>query len=243
MIDLRYKASQYSFLLKWAVFYVALGVGAILLGAHSILWLLLTIAVYVALAVIHEAGYHRLFCHESYDTTPEWKFYLLIGGALSCLGSTLQWVPLHDEHHAHSDTLRDPYKLNKWTDMFKTVYKIERVSMANKRVVMSTLGTDPAHRWVHRHYWAIPLGMMLLLFLIGGNALVFFGYLLPVSLGLLSAAFFNHLAHDEFGPIDNAWFAWHPSGEWLHDIHHRFPHLWRLGEYDMTGHFIKLIRK
>ncbi len=155
MINLRYQPEHYVYVL-WT--------GLICLGAATLLtvfgfvswpWLLGTWLVYSFMAMTNSAGFHRLFAHGSYKTTPFWEWFLLITGTLSCYGSSFQWAVVHSQHHKYSDTDKDPHRFNKWTEMFKTNYVIEKVSFTSKRVI-SRLLKRPGHKWIHNHYWLIP---------------------------------------------------------------------------------------
>jgi stearoyl-CoA desaturase (Delta-9 desaturase) len=54
-------------------------------------------------------GYHRLFTHASFRTTPWIKGVLGIWGAMCMQGPILFWCSCHRAHHQHSDREGDPH--------------------------------------------------------------------------------------------------------------------------------------
>lgn len=88
-----------------------------LLSAAGVLWGVALSWVDVALfAVLYTAcglgvtvGYHRLFTHRSFKTTPWLRGLLAVLGAMSTQGPVTQWVTDHRKHHALSDQEGDPH--------------------------------------------------------------------------------------------------------------------------------------
>lgn len=54
-------------------------------------------------------GYHRLFTHKSYKTTPTVAAILGVIGSMAVQGSILQWCSTHRRHHQHTDRPEDPH--------------------------------------------------------------------------------------------------------------------------------------
>jgi len=87
------------------------------LSAAGILWgvalhpldVALFMALYVFCGLGITVGYHRLFSHRSFQTTPWLRGTLAIAGAMSTQGPVTQWVTDHRRHHAHSDRDGDPH--------------------------------------------------------------------------------------------------------------------------------------
>ncbi len=87
------------------------------LSAAGILWgvalhtldLALFAVLYVFCGLGITVGYHRLFSHRSFRTTPWLRGTLAIAGAMSTQGPVTQWVTDHRRHHAHSDRDGDPH--------------------------------------------------------------------------------------------------------------------------------------
>jgi acyl-CoA synthetase (AMP-forming)/AMP-acid ligase II/fatty-acid desaturase len=77
-------------------------------GIHAIdlTWL---IGLYIATVLGVEVGFHRLFSHRSFQTTPWVRSVLCILGSMAAQGPVLFWVATHRRHHAFSDQERDPH--------------------------------------------------------------------------------------------------------------------------------------
>ena len=54
-------------------------------------------------------GYHRLFSHRSFETTPWLRATFAVLGSLTIQGPVTQWVTDHRKHHALSDQAGDPH--------------------------------------------------------------------------------------------------------------------------------------
>jgi stearoyl-CoA desaturase (delta-9 desaturase) len=54
-------------------------------------------------------GYHRLFTHRSFETTPVLRGTFAVLGSLTIQGPVTQWVTDHRKHHALSDQEGDPH--------------------------------------------------------------------------------------------------------------------------------------
>jgi stearoyl-CoA desaturase (Delta-9 desaturase) len=54
-------------------------------------------------------GFHRLFSHRAFRTTPAVRFVLALAGSIAAQGPVLYWAALHRRHHAHSDRPGDPH--------------------------------------------------------------------------------------------------------------------------------------
>jgi stearoyl-CoA desaturase (Delta-9 desaturase) len=71
--------------------------------------LALMVGMYVLTALGVTVGFHRLFTHKSFETTPVVRFVLAALGSMAVQGSVLKWVAVHRRHHQHSDTPDDPH--------------------------------------------------------------------------------------------------------------------------------------
>jgi stearoyl-CoA desaturase (delta-9 desaturase) len=54
-------------------------------------------------------GFHRLFTHRSFKTSPAVRFIFAVLGSAAVEGPVISWVADHRKHHAFSDRLGDPH--------------------------------------------------------------------------------------------------------------------------------------
>jgi fatty-acid desaturase len=245
-LNLRYQPEHYAYVLWAGLICLYTCIVLVVAGVVAWPWLLGTWLVYSFMAMTNSAGFHRLFAHRSYETSRFWEWVLLITGTLSCYGSSFQWTVVHSQHHKFSDTDKDPHRFSHWTEMFKSNYMIEKISMSAKRYIKHLL-KKPGHKWIHNHYWSIPAAFALFLALVCGIKALAFLYLAPLGLVIFSAALFNYISHGEDGPNNSAFYSLQASGEWRHKLHHDKPHRWDLREkwyhIDASAYFIWLIKK
>lgn len=70
-------------------------------------WLFLGFYLFTGLGVT--VGFHRLFTHRSFETSPPVRAVLATAGSMSVQGSVLDWVATHRRHHAYADEYGDPH--------------------------------------------------------------------------------------------------------------------------------------
>lgn len=73
------------------------------------LYLSLLLSFYVLTAVGITVGYHRYFCHKSFQASRPLEIALAILGTAAWEGPILKWCAMHRCHHQHSDTPGDPH--------------------------------------------------------------------------------------------------------------------------------------
>jgi stearoyl-CoA desaturase (Delta-9 desaturase) len=64
---------------------------------------------YVPIGLGITVGFHRLFTHRSFKTSPWLRGLLAILGTMAVEGPVISWVADHRKHHAYSDRLGDPH--------------------------------------------------------------------------------------------------------------------------------------
>ncbi|KAI0196386.1 hypothetical protein F4808DRAFT_439916 [Astrocystis sublimbata] len=200
------------------------------------------------------AGYHRLWSHRSYSASLPLQLFLAAGGAGAVEGSIRWWSQGHRSHHRYTDTVKDPYSVQKGLIYSHIGWMVLHQDPKNKtRPDISDLNADPLVVWQHRHYvplmFVFALGLPTLVaglgwgdwaggFLFAGILRVFF---------IQQATFcINSLAHwlgdqpfdDRNSPRDNVITALVTLGEGYHNFHHEFPSDYRNGifwyQYDPT---------
>ena len=59
------------------------------------------------------AGWHRYFVHNSFRTSKPFAFLLYLFGSMPFIGSIIEWIDDHRNHHMHLNTDKDPTNRNK----------------------------------------------------------------------------------------------------------------------------------
>src|SRR4029453_13214971 len=85
--------------------FLMLGVVGWQLWADLLGWsdLLVFVILYVATGIGITVGYHRLFTHRSFRTTPAVRAVFAVLGSAALEGPVVAWVADHRKHHAFSD--------------------------------------------------------------------------------------------------------------------------------------------
>ena len=187
-------------------------------------------------------GYHRLFAHPTYKANRALRLFYLFFGAGSVQNSALKWSADHRVHHAHTDTDKDPYNIERgfwWAHIAWVFYKDADSDLGNVR----DLKRDELITWQHENYVALALiaGLVVpaLLGLLWGDPL---GALLVAGVLRLVVQWHatfsvNSFAHwwgsrphsTKTSARDSFWVALITLGEGYHNFHHRFPMDYRNG--------------
>jgi len=207
-----------------------------------------------------EIGYHRLWAHRAFTTSPIIEYILLFLGVVSSTGSCITWVAAHRVHHTHADTEQDPQYGNNmprwriWLTFWNDNWR------AGPKEVKDLL-RDPKQRFFHRNYFKMLLAYVAVISAIS----VYFGsyypivtaWAIPVVMnfnlaGLLNANFhsdrpwFNYRNFDTpCRTVNSAVLNIFLAGAGLHNNHHAkqnsytFNVLSRWYEPDLTGWFIR----
>jgi stearoyl-CoA desaturase (delta-9 desaturase) len=195
-------------------------------------------------------GFHRLFTHRSFQTTPAMRGALAILGSAAIEGPVISWVADHRKHHAFSDEDGDPHSphghghglrgalLGLWHAHVGWIFRHEHRG-AHSRYARDLLA-DPVIAFVHRTFLVWALGGLAAAFalgwLIGGSLTTALTGLLwggAVRMFLLHHVTYsiNSICHvfgrrpfetrDRSGNV--GWLALASLGESWHNNHHAFP--------------------
>ncbi len=187
--------------------------------------------------------YHRLLTHRGYQT-PKWVEYLMsICATLSLEGGPIFWVSTHRVHHQLSDHEGDPHTPREggwWAHAGWILFgeALHAQTEILKRY-SPDLSKDRFHVWLSKYHW-LPITASGLLLLAGGwiwggwingVAMVLWGVLLRVTLGLHATWLVNSATHlwgsRRFQTRDdsrnNWWVALLTGGEGWHNNHHAHP--------------------
>ena len=210
-------------------------------GATAAEWTLFA-AYFLLTNMAITAGYHRLFAHATYKASAFIRFLMLFFGAATFEQSALKWASQHRQHHAFTDTDRDPYNIKRgfwyahvgWILFWKHRVNYDNAGdLSRSKLVM------------HQHYWyslwsvgggiALP---MLIGIAIGQPLGVFImSVCLRLVLVMHAAFFINSYAHmfgsrafdGKISARDHWLGAILTNGEGYHNFNHRFPNDYRNG--------------
>jgi stearoyl-CoA desaturase (delta-9 desaturase) len=138
---------------------------------------------------------HRYYSHKSFEFCyPFIKYIFTVIAVLAGRGSPLGWVYLHRQHHAYSDTEKDPhspkyvgYKLFGFDH-----YKKQEEHKMQIFLIKDMMTTE--HLFTHKWYIAIISIFCTLLASISIE-LLYFGWILPALLIQFSQSNFNYFGH------------------------------------------------
>jgi len=187
--------------------------------------------------------YHRLLTHRGYQT-PKWVEYLMsICATLSLEGGPIFWVSTHRVHHQLSDQDGDPHTPREggWWAHAGWILFGEALHAQTEILKRCSpdLSRDRFHVWLSKYHW-LPITASGVLLLAGGwiwggwvngVAMVLWGVLLRVTLGLHATWLVNSATHlwgsRRFETRDdsrnNWWVALLTGGEGWHNNHHAHP--------------------
>lgn len=229
--------------------------GVIFTGTN-VLALELCAAVYLIQMFGITAGYHRYFSHRSFKTSRWFQFVLGWLGCSAAQAGPLWWASVHRRHHRTSDTpddLHSPVVYGFWWSHIG--WLLSRDSDKTDEQSVKDLSRYPEIRWFDRHYWAPPLLLAGLCFLIGGWSGLAWGFLVSTILSHHTTFFVNSLCHlwgtrrFETGDFsrNNALVALLTLGEGWHNNHHHYQSSVRQGfrwwEIDVSYYVIWLLAR
>jgi fatty-acid desaturase len=187
--------------------------------------------------------YHRLLTHRGYQT-PKWVEYLMsICATLSLEGGPIFWVSTHRVHHQLSDQEGDPHTPREGGWWAHAGWVLFGEALHGQTELLKRyspdLSRDRFHVWLSKYHW-LPITVSGLLLLAGGwiwggwvngIAMVLWGVLLRVTLGLHATWLVNSATHlwgsRRFQTRDdsrnNWWVALLTGGEGWHNNHHAHP--------------------
>lgn len=194
---------------------------------------------------------HRLLAHKAFKS-PKWFEY--IGSLIVVVGnytSPLAWVALHREHHAFTDTEKDPHSplfFGYWRIQFRSMDRLPRIKF------VPDLLRSKFHMFIHKYFSLIILSHISILCIIDPRAVVY-AWLVPGILIWHASSLINTLNHSPLGyknyntkdvSVNNPFTGLVSAGEGWHNNHHaqpanpNFGHKW--WEFDLGYQIIKLVR-
>jgi stearoyl-CoA desaturase (Delta-9 desaturase) len=230
-----------------------LGVAAWQLWNKALHWHDLTVfaIVYVATGLGITVGFHRLFTHRSFKTSPWMRGVFAALGSAAIEGPVISWVADHRKHHAFSDEEGDPHSPHVghgggWRGAFKGFFHAHvgwlfiHTQRGSKPRFAPDLLKDPVVRFVDRTFilWAViglavPFGLGVAIggtivagltgLLWGGAVRIFVLHHVTYSINSLCHMFGRRSFETTDESRNLAWLAPFSFGEAWHNNHHAFP--------------------
>ncbi|MDC0684728.1 acyl-CoA desaturase [Sorangium atrum] len=211
----------------------AIHVGTVVAILRGATWKLaaLAAATYFVRMFAITGVYHRYFSHRSYKTSRGLQFLLALLGTTATQKGPLWWGGTHRVHHKYSDTERDvhsPLRKGFWYAHMGWWLGREHEALDLKRI--PDFAGFPELRWLERYHVVGPLGMMALLFAVGGYDAFLWGYVVSTCALMHGTFTINSLAHvfgsRRYATTDtsrnNFWLALITLGEGWHNNHHHY---------------------
>jgi stearoyl-CoA desaturase (Delta-9 desaturase) len=230
-----------------------LGVAAWQLWNEALHWHDLTVfaIVYVATGLGITVGFHRLFTHRSFKTSPWLRGVFAALGSAAIEGPVISWVADHRKHHAFSDEEGDPHSPHvghggglrgalKGFFHAHVGWLFIHTQRGSKPRFAPDLLEDPVVRFVDRTFvlWvviglAVPFGLGVAIggtivagltgLLWGGAVRVFLLHHVTYSINSLCHMFGRRTFETTDESRNLAWLAPLSFGEAWHNNHHAFP--------------------
>jgi stearoyl-CoA desaturase (delta-9 desaturase) len=196
-------------------------------------------------------GYHRLFTHRSFETSPAIRFLLAAFGSMAWQGPVIQWCAIHRRHHQTSDREGDPHSPHHhpygrgipaalralWRAHAGWLFEPEPADVARS---VHDLLSDPVIRLADRLFWLfIALGFLIPATIGGLVTQSWTGFLTGLLWGGLIRMCLTHHVTGAINSICHIWgsktyasndesrnnllFGLLAFGEGWHNNHHAFP--------------------
>jgi stearoyl-CoA desaturase (delta-9 desaturase) len=233
--------------------FLLLGLAAWQLWSEALHWHDLTIfaLIYLPTGLGITVGFHRLFTHRSFKTSPALRGVFAALGSAAIEGPVISWVADHRKHHAFSDEEGDPHSphVGHGGGIRGTLRGLFHAHLGwlfihtergSKTRFAPDLLKDPVVRFVDRTFlfWAavglgIPFGLGVAIggtietgltgLLWGGAVRVFVLHHVTYSINSLCHVFGRRSFETDDESRNLAWLAPLSLGEAWHNNHHAFP--------------------
>ena len=204
------------------------------------MWLAGFVWYYFITVASSSAGYHRYYSHNAFKAGKWFEYFTNILSLFVGSGPYLTRAAIHRQHHAYSDTDKDPSSPTHY-GFWKIYFNIWGLDHKIERKFFKGLIDNKILKFWHDHYFKMAIALATTLFLIDPLLLVF-GYALPCVLSSHLFGLFNAYLHKTGAPTDSHWLNLFTAGEGYHKVHHDDSKKLRHGLIDPTYFFIKLIR-
>lgn len=189
------------------------------------------------------AGYHRLFSHQTYETTWPVKLFFLIFGAGAFQNSAFKWCSDHRYHHRFVDKEGDPYNINKGFFYAHMGWIFYQDPPGRTFDNAKDLQEDSLIQWQHKYYLFLGVFVSFILptlvgwmldrplagFVWGGVFRVLFVHHGTFLINSLAHTYGTRPYSTKNSGKDNWWLAFFTNGEGFHNYHHTFANDYRNG--------------
>ena len=225
----------------------------VLLWNQAVGWLDLALLVgfYAVTCLGVTVGYHRMFTHRAFETSPRMRTVLAAVGSMAVEGPVITWVADHRKHHAFTDEEGDPHSphtghgggvLGAVKGLFHAhmgwMFKGDERADADRYA--RDLVSDPGIQWVNRTFllWtllslALPFALGWLIggslvagltgLLWGGAVRIFLLHHVTWSINSVCHFFGRRRFETEDESRNVFWLSILSCGESWHHNHHAFP--------------------
>jgi stearoyl-CoA desaturase (Delta-9 desaturase) len=230
-----------------------LGLAAWLAWGGTLHWpdLVVFAITYVLTGLGVTVGYHRLFTHRSFATSPPMRALLAVLGSAAIEGPVIEWVSNHRKHHRFSDQPGDPHsphlgRAEGWRGVLGGLFHahvgwiMSGDDLASRERYAKDLLADPVVRFIDRTFpvWvlaglAFPFGLGVALtgsidggltgLLWGGAVRIFCLHHATFSINSLCHFFGRRRFATDDESRNLLWLALPTFGEAWHNNHHAFP--------------------
>lgn len=135
---------------------------------------------------------HRYYTHKSFELNHAMHWLFTFIAILTGRGSPIGWVYVHRQHHAYSDTEKDPHS-PKFMGFKLFGFTPKKQEEKPKLFLIKDL-MKPEQIFINKYYLAIIICWLILLGSIDVS-LVYFTWVVPVLLVQFSQNCFNYFAH------------------------------------------------
>jgi stearoyl-CoA desaturase (delta-9 desaturase) len=196
---------------------------------------------------------HRYYAHKSFEFKYEFvrKLFTVLT-ILAGRGSPLGWSYIHRQHHAYSDTEKDPHSPKHLGFKLFGFGHYKGMEQEQMKLFLVKDLMDQEQLFIHKYYILILLGLVIPV-AIYDIQLLYFMWILPAFLVHISQNIFNYIGHmyghRNFETKDDSrnciWLFPLILGEAWHNNHHhspkRFSTTVKENEFDPLKYFIPLI--
>ncbi|KAF8011711.1 hypothetical protein BT93_J2097 [Corymbia citriodora subsp. variegata] len=222
----------------------------------SALWVAISLSIVTGLFGI-TLSFHRNLSHRSFKLRKWLEYLFAYCGVLAVQRDPIYWVSIHRYHHQYCDSERDPHSplegfwFSHMSWLFDIDFMYQKCGGPNN---VGDLQKQPFYRFLHNTYFAHPIALAILLYVLGGVPFLVWGMGVRIVVVYHITWLVNSVCHVwgkqawNTGDLsrNNWWVAILTFGEGWHNNHHAFEYSARHGlewwQLDMTWYVVSLLQ-